>query len=171
VAALLRGKETSVRGKALLIAGLLVAGSAIADDDESQYARGHVDIQFSLGTTVVDTYRFVAHRKSDGTFGNFKFESKYSGLEVEASGEVICLTVIGNQARVGGQVTRSDFEGIPVGSQLTWSITSNDGKKNDGSDEDDTASSLLGADAIAYCAGGLPYPEFPVRKGDVEVRP
>jgi hypothetical protein len=169
-----------MRGKALLIGTLVTAASLVAspgtaapdDDDEKQFARGHVDIRFSMGVNVIEKYKFVAHRKSTGSFGHFKFDSERDGAEVEASGQVICLTVIGNRARLGGQVTRSDFEGIPVGTQLVWSVANNDGKKNDGSDEDDTASSLLGGvDAMAYCAGGLPFPEFPVRKGNIEVRP
>ncbi len=169
-----------MRRKVFLIGALVTAASLVAspgtaapDDDEKQFARGHVDIRFLLmEVNVIEKYKFVAHRKSTGSFGHFKFESDRDGAEVEASGQVICLTVIGNRARVGGQVTRSDFEGIPVGQQLVWSVTNNDGKKSDGSDEDDTASSLLGfPDAMAYCAGGGPLQEFPVRKGNIHVRP
>ena len=103
-------------------------------------------------------------------FALLRDATKYDDEDILASGEVICVTVTGNRARIGGVVQHSDFpEGIPVGSQLLWSVTDNgEGHK----DEPDTASPLLGtANAASFCAAGAPAPEFPVGRGNIQVKP
>jgi hypothetical protein len=75
--------------------------------------------------------------------------------------------VNGNRARAGGVVTHSSFpEAMPPGHELTWSVT--DGGEGKGAT--DSASPLLGADAVAYCEFGLPYPlESPQQRGNIQV--
>jgi len=154
---------------------LLAATSSFAapenDLDDDQSVTGHVDIESTLGNVlIVDTYSFAAIGQKDGRVsGQFELRARYLNVLVRAHGFVECLFVTGNRARIGGKVTQSTFEaGLPEGTQLTWSVTDNgEGEK----DPPDTASMLLGNDAAAYCALGLPYPEFPLRRGNVQVRP
>lgn len=137
-------------------------------------ASGHADIEFEFGATVVDQYSFNAHVNPYGRVnGQFEFRAKYLGLVVRAHGRVDCVAVEGNKARIGGTVTHSTFEeGIPVGSELTWRVTDN----GEGQDSEDTASAMLGMppgfSAELFCATGAPYPypEFPVGRGNIQVR-
>src|SRR2546430_14403979 len=148
-----------------------MAVPAIADDDNMQRASGSARITFTFGAVVVDRYEFSAVRHQDGRVtGNFNFRSRFANAEVRARGEVLCVVVTGNRARIGGIVRQSDFEeGIPVGSQFLWSVTDNGEGHND---EPDTASPLLGTtNAAAYCAAGAPAPEFPSGKGNIQVKP
>ena len=153
---------------------LLAATSGFAapgdDPAESQIVTGHVDIASKLGDVlIVDTYSFGAIRHDDRVKGQFELRAKFLDVVIRAHGFVECVFVTGNRARMGGRVTQSTFpEGLPEGTELTWSVTDNgEGAK----DPADTASMLLGNDAAAYCAAGLPYPEFPLRRGNVQVRP
>jgi len=76
---------------------------------------------------------------------------------------------VGNTARVGGIVTVSNFDGLPVGTAQTWSLTDNSALTPR---IPDTGSTFLGGDATyanAYCANGLPYPEEPFQLGGVQI--
>jgi len=135
-----------------------------------QSASGHVDQTSSpFGLAVIDQYSFAAVRTPQGQInGQFEFRAKYQGLVVRAHGEVECLSINGNKARIAGRVTQSTFEGgIPTGSSLTWTVTDNDepGRGRD------TASQLLGAPREVFCAGAAQYPEAPLRRGNIQVRP
>lgn len=119
---------------------------------------------------VKNFYTFFARRAADGTAtGTFNFVSAYDWTGVYLSGTIVCYTVVGNQARIGGIVTASSFPEIPVGTSETWSITDN-GTATSGTP--DTGSSLLGGNsdyARAYCADGLPYEEHPYLAGGVQI--
>lgn len=138
-----------------------------------QQVTGHVDAEFEFFTAIVNQYSFSAIRRRDGSFtGQFEFRAKYNDLVVRVHGDVLCLFIAGNRARVGGIVTKTTFDdgtpigdgGLPVGDQLTWSVT-------DGPHNDDTASMMLGSNALNYCRGGLPYAEHPIIRGSVQIHP
>jgi len=141
--------------------------------DDNSYAHAiHVRIRaMPFNSTDVDEYSFHAVRHGDDVKGNFQFFQlrTIGGVEetvVIASGFITCLTVAENRARVGGRVEATTFpEGIPIGSEITWSVTDN-GKS---AKADDSASQPLGNNARAYCLGGLPYPEHPVERGKIQV--
>lgn len=136
-----------------------------------QSATGHVDqTESPFGVTVVDQYSFSAIRTPHGRInGQFEFRAKYQGVVVRAHGEVNCLTINGNKARIGGRVTHSTFEEqIPVGSEVTWTVTDND-EPGRGAD---TASQLLGFPLDIFCAAPAgSYSEAPLNRGNVQVRP
>ena len=150
--------------------GQEVVFSIASDEGSLGQARsvGRAEISFYFGTDVIDNYRFTAVRRANGTVGGiFQFRHRYEGLTVRAAGDVTCLSVRGSHVLMGGIVRETNFEeGIPLGSELTWSVT--DAGTPD-SRNSDSASSFLGADAAAYCAYGLPYDEYPV-DGDIRVR-
>jgi hypothetical protein len=165
-----QAKKLFIITAALLMA---IAVPAVADneEDDMQKAWGHARITFFFGGMVVDQYHFTAIRHKNGRVtGNFKFNSRFLDENAHVSGEVVCLTVTENRARIGGIVRKSDFEEfIATGSQLIWSVTDNGKGHND---EPDMASPLLGVvDATPFCAAGAPAPEFPVEKGSIQVRP
>lgn len=139
--------------------------------DRVQSATGHVDQTSSpFGIVVIDQYSFSAIRTPHGQInGQFEFRAKYQNVVVRAHGYVECLSINGNQARIAGHVTHSTFEaGIPTGSTLTWTVTDN-GEPGRGRD---TASQMLGAPAELFCATPVgQYPEEPLRRGNIQVRP
>ena len=125
-----------------------------------------------LNATTVDLYSFNARQIGADAKGDFYlYQERFIDGEllavVIASGEIECVTVAGNRARVGGRVTYTTFpEGIPVGSELTWSATDN----GPSAKAQDFASQPLGNQAQAYCALGLPYPETPVFDGKITIK-
>ena len=125
-----------------------------------------------LGTTIVDEYSFHMMEVNDDAKGKFFLYQRriIDGEEVAvviASGPAVCVEVDGNKAKVGGRVTFTTFpEGIPMGSELTWSVTDN-GKS---AHAEDLASQPLGNNARAYCELGLPYAETPIERGKIQVK-
>jgi hypothetical protein len=123
-----------------------------------------------FGTIVGNAIEFDAKREASGlASGSFEFTAVYRRAKVKLKGTIVCFTVIGNTARVGGIVTSSNFAGIPVGTSETWSLTDNGAPE---SNRLDTSSTLLGGDAnyaLAYCENGLPYSERPVIGGSIEI--
>lgn len=153
------------------------AAAFISEQDEhgaKAYAHAiHVRISATvLNTTIADEYSFKAMEHQDDVKGHFQFFQRriIEGVEqavVIASGPIVCLQVIGNRAKVGGRVESTTFpEGIPIGTEITWSVTDNGKSAN----ADDGASQPLGNDARAYCQLGLPYPEVLVARGKVQIR-
>jgi len=150
-------------------------GSAAAHGgtNSSKVMAIHVTITSSVGgATLLDRYTFHVMRHGDEIQGRFQVRQSrmIEGAEraiVEVSGDMVCMTITGNRARVGGRVDETSFpEGIPVGSELTWSVTDNGTSANVW----DFASQPLGNNAHAYCLAGLPYPEHLVDAGKVTVR-
>lgn len=151
----------------------LVTGSAGRRDERIDVHAVNVGLQsVVLGSVVVDRYSFHVHGRPGEMKGRFRLYQRriVEGLEVAvviASGEMECATVAGNRARAGGRITWTSFpEGLPVGEELTWSVTDNGRGRRGG----DTASQPLGNQAQAYCALGAPYPEQPVSRGQVLIK-
>jgi hypothetical protein len=146
------------------------------DDNNAKKADVHaIHVQITnmvFGATTVDRYSFHAMEHDGDVKGNFFLYQLriIEGVEdavVIASGPMECVTVNGNKAKVGGRVTYTTFpEGIPMGSEVTWSVTDN-GKS---AKADDSASQPLGNNARAFCDLGLPYPESPVERGKIQIK-
>lgn len=148
-----------------------VRAAEATSSNHTQSATGHVDqAESPFGIVVIDQYSFSAIRTPQGKInGEFEFRAKYLDVVVRAHGDVDCLTINGNHARIAGHVTQSTFEaGIPIGSELTWTVTDN-GEPGKGRD---TASELLGFPRELFCAAPAgQYPEAPIRRGNIQVRP
>lgn len=150
------------------------AAAAPSRGSDGEWVMGKVDVTFFFGTQVFDEFDFqVKERGRDGTLGSFWFRTRYvepagTSADIRVRGEILCATASGNRVRVGAVVRESNSAFIPVGEELTWSSTDNGNGNSRKSG--DTSSQPLGADAEAYCALGLPYPEFPLVKGFVKIR-
>jgi hypothetical protein len=165
------GDVTSPVTAALATDGSVTALSKSGDNNAHAHAI-HVRItNMVFNATVVDEYSFNAVRHGDDVNGNFQFYQTriVEGVQqavVIASGPIVCLKVTENRARVGGRVESTTFpEGIPVGSEITWSATDN-GKS---AYADDSASEPLGNNARTYCQLGQPYPEHVVERGKIQI--
>jgi hypothetical protein len=98
------------------------------------FVRGTGDVTF-LGLGLSSTQ---AHFTADdtvtiaGTFGSFYADVSGLGLGVRFSGVITCLHVAGNEARLGGVVTRSDNEIVPPGTETAGRMVDNgDSSRND----------------------------------------
>jgi hypothetical protein len=131
------------------------------------YTDADVKIISPFNPSIIDRYTYWAERTEDGRIlGRFTYKTSLLSGPVTVSGKVLCFTILGPLARLGGVVTYTTNNDIPVGSELTWSVA--DLWEKDG-DLFDTASPLLGAPAQPYCDLGLPYPQAPLERGYVWV--
>jgi hypothetical protein len=131
------------------------------------YTDADVRIISPFNPSIIDRYTYWAERTADGRIlGRFTYKTTLLSGPVTVTGKVLCFTILGPTARLGGVVTSTTNSDIAVGSELTWSVA--DLWEKDG-DLSDQASPLLGAPAEPYCALGLPYPQSPLERGYVWV--
>ena len=123
-------------------------------------------------TIIVDDFTqrwsFNAKRRDDGTVtGQFEFTGRIFGTPVRAHGDVLCLSVEGNRARLGGVITHSNF--VDPGTEAMWNVEDN----GEGATEADRASVLktgLTGEAKAFCLTPETYLDArPVVTGNVQV--
>jgi hypothetical protein len=154
---------------------LTYAGASASNKSDRKTDVHAIHVRISnmvFGTTVVDQYTFHVKGEGDDVKGQFfLYQIRIiEGVEeavVIASGPAECSQVAGNKAKVGFRVDFTTFpEGIPRGSELTWSVTDNGKSAN----AQDFASQPLGNDARIYCAFGGPHPEHPVERGKIQVK-
>jgi len=159
------------------VQGARSASSALAAADEQQSATGHVDFFGRNGAE--NRYSFSAIKRIQPATGEtiVQGEVQYQshrpdGTVIDAHGDVICLEIEGNVARVGGVADRST--GVPEGTPPFAYFTVVD--NGEGDDTADLASNLFTAPeqtVLAHCATGHvpPPPLFPILTGNVQVRP
>jgi hypothetical protein len=146
-------------------------------------ASGHVALTLGSGffTNVArEEYSFVALRTDPST--PYAAKGQYdltlttaTGVLQEIHGEVICMAVVGNTARMAGRITEVVVAGIPrtinpANSHNIWSVTDN----GEGRGTTDTASPMIffpAALAPLHCANDFIPPQFANEAGNVQVRP
>ena len=105
---------------------------------------------------VQGTVQLVAHDASGSKF----------------HGEVECLRVFGNEAVLGGRVTKSDIPGDRQAIAF-WIHVQDNGEGADAVDQwSDFIYYVEGQNVPAnLCETALPYPLFPIEQGNIQVRP
>jgi hypothetical protein len=152
---------------AVAVSDPIMPNRSLAVLSPGNYTDAWVIVDNPSSPGITDRYSYQAERTASGKIrGWFEYKTTTLSGTAKVTGDIVCFSVLGNKARLGGVITRSNSPDLPVGSELTWSVTDNYGKD---SKVPDTASSLLGAPAQLYCDGGLPYPEGPVVKRDAYV--
>lgn len=144
-------------------------------------ASGHVAFAFSPPWFGVasEQYSFVALRTDPATPSAAKGQydmtlTTATGVVQEFHGKVVCMTVVGNTARVVGQLTSVVVNGIarpinPNGSHNIWNLTDN----GEGKGAIDTASPMIffpAAVAPLHCANDFIPPQFASQAGNVQVK-
>ena len=147
-------------------------------------ASGHVYLTLGTGfftTIATEQYSFVALSTSNSPTP-FAAKGQYNmtlttatGVVQEFHGEVICMNVTGNTARMAGQLTKVVVNGIPRPinpnqSHNIWNVTDN----GEGQPSTDTASPMIffpAAVAPLHCATDFIPPQFTNEKGNVQVMP
>lgn len=155
----------------------LVSGTQLAS---AKGPKEHLDVHaihiqitsMVFNATTVDRYTFHAMKHGSDVKGSFflyqlRLIDGEEQAVVIASGSMECAHAESNKARVGGRVTYTTFpEGIPMGSEITWSVTDNGSSAK----AEDSASQPLGNNAQLFCAAGGAYVEHPVERGKIQVK-
>jgi hypothetical protein len=161
-------------GALALAAMVWVTGVASATGNGSSATGGsHLvahDV-FGLQTLELQNLGFNAKVKADGSAdGWFNYRDVEDGAPFGANGPVTCLTVIGNDAWIGGTIQRSNDPTV-VGLGAWWHVTDNGEGANDPAD----VTTFLGVGSLAataaFCATHPAYRfPFPIDGGDIQVR-
>lgn len=159
----------------VLVPGAVTAPAPLAwaDPPEIQESvTGHAD--FVTPTGFRFRYSVNAIRHADGSVSG-EFENH---VEIAATGEfilmahvdIVCFTVTGNIARIGGIVERQVGGTTGVGAEGFITVVDNGEGADDLADLASPPGVAPGA-AFAHCATGLPRPLFPIERGTIQVRP
>lgn len=144
-------------------------------------ASGHVGFNFSAPTVGLSGERYSFTARSTGGAPTFAADGEFeimltaaSGVEQRFHGDVICMSVVGNVARIAGQITKGWINNVPTPitgrAYPIWTVTDN----GEGQGTTDTASPMFfntAANAQLHCTVGFPPPQFSVQQGNVQVQP
>lgn len=144
-------------------------------------ASAHVAFDFNPPAFGVSTERYSFVALSTGPAPTFAAKGQFevmitaaAGFELKFHGDVICMSAVGNVARVAGRITKGWVNNVqtPItGSGFPiWTVTDN----GEGQGATDTASPMFfnnAANAQLHCSVGFPPPQFPVQDGNVQVQP
>jgi hypothetical protein len=116
------------------------------------------------------TERWSFNAKGSPAKGNFNFVSRLFGGTVQARGDILCYSISGNRARLGGLITSSTAPEL-IGSEAIWSVEDNG--EGSAAVAADRATALELGDAQSYClVPPIPDPKsLPIETGNVQVHP
>ena len=92
-------------------------------DADTEWVGGHGNLVFPQNRT--SRSHSTANKTSSSQLIKGEFEMHDQISDVRIHGDVTCLRVEANQARLGGVVTQSTDPKVPVGSAVTWFAADN----------------------------------------------
>jgi hypothetical protein len=125
---------------------------------------------FGLQTLELQNFGFNAKIKPDGVAdGWYTYREVDDGVPISVDGPVTCLTVIGNEAWIGG-VVRSSSDSSIVGMGSWWHVTDN----GEGANAPPDITTFLGVGTLgetqAFCDTHPPYKHpFATDGGNIQV--
>jgi hypothetical protein len=125
---------------------------------------------FGLQTLELQAFGFNARANADGTAsGWYTYRELDDGVPFVARGPVTCLTVIGNDAWIGGVIEASSDSTV-VGEGSWWHVTDN----GQGANTNPDVTTFLGigslADTQAFCDNHPAYKHpFAIDRGNIQV--
>ena len=157
----------------IALSSFAVHGAA-ADPDSQVSATGHAGFVNRVNGNAFDlSFSAIQHHDLTRTVSG-EFQSRVvtsTGEFVRRThGMVICLTVTGNIARIGGIITESSGNAPPPSTDVFATVVDNGQGENDPNDLASPGGSGPGT-ALIHCATGLPQRLFPVTSGNIQVRP
>jgi hypothetical protein len=154
---------------ALSVTGIAGAGGGPASATGGSHLVAH-DV-FGLQTLELQDFGFNANAKPDGTAdGWFTYRDVEDGVPFDAKGPVICLTVIGDDAWIGGTIDQSNDPSV-VGLGAWWHVRDN----GEGSGDVADVTTFLGIGSLAqtqaFCDNhpAFRFP-FSIQGGNIQVR-
>ena len=144
-------------------------------------ASGHVGFPFGLpGLGLAsEKYSFVALTTDASTFaakGEYELQlTTVTGRQNRIHGDVVCMGITGNTARVAGQIRQLWVNNvqvpIPVAPTHNYWVVIDNGEGQATVDFVSPMAFTIAAGAQAHCAAGLPSVVFPLQEGNVQVQP
>ena len=145
-------------------------------------ASGHVGFNFGGPTVGLASERYSFTALSTEPASTFAAKGQFelmltaaTGVEQKFHGDVICMTIVGNTARLVGQLTKVWINNVqrPItgATHVIWTVQDN-GEGGQGTT--DLASPMFfnnAANAPLHCTVGFTPPTFSVQEGDVQVQP
>ena len=133
-----------------------------------QRVTGHANV-FLPNFNAEQKYSNNAIRHADGTVsGQFELKSEQDG-GVRIHGDMFCFTIVGNTARLAGQIDKSTIPGLE-GVYVVWTVIDNGEGANDPPDQTSDFFGASAADAASHCATGFNLAPFlPVLGGNLQV--
>jgi hypothetical protein len=151
---------------------VLAGASGAGTGDGSATGGSHLVVHdvFGLQTLELQNFGFNAKIKQDGSAdGWYTYREVDDGVPISADGPVTCLTVIGNDAWIGGLVRASSDPTI-VGMGSWWHVTDN----GEGANSPPDITTFLGVGTLgqtqAFCDMHPPYKHpFAIGGGNIQV--
>ena len=136
-----------------------------------QQVTGQATILLPFFQNAEEKYSNSAIRHADGTVsGQFELKSAQDdGLRIH--GEIVCFTIVGNTAFLGGRIDQSDSPLAPEGTYVIWTVFDNGEGQNDPPDQtSDFIGPVDAATAAAHCQFLFSLgPFYPVQSGNLQV--
>ena len=154
--------------------------AAAAQAASGSRASGHVGLNFPGSPGVVtEKYSFIALSADPST--TFAAKGQYemqlttaTGRTNKVIGDVICMGITGNTARIGGQIRKLWVNNVevpvPALTHNHWVVVDN-GQSQATPDLVSVMQYTLAPGAQAHCATGLPSFVSPNQEGEVQVQP
>ena len=152
--------------------------AAAAQSASGGRASGHVGLNLPASPGVVsEKYSFVALSVDPSTpfaaKGQYEMElTTATGRTNKVHGDIICMGITGNTARIGGQITKLWVNNVQVPiagpTHNHWVVVDN------GQATPDQVSLMqytIAPGAQAHCATGLPSVVFANQEGEVQIQP
>ena len=176
--------STRIIGAALLLVGVVACTDAPAEsiagpggEPSLSGGREGVPNASALGFVKVnkfgyfDTYSFAATSRRGVVIGAFQWRSVQPSGEIsQGSGRVVCLTVVGNVAHLGGELQPDDlYWAPPPFNHVVWTVVDNHWLPNKAPDLASLVIAFKTREQVeAHCrTGGLAL--APLDRGDVIV--
>ena len=154
--------------------------AAAAQAASGGQASGHVGLAFPASPGIVsEKYSFVALSTDPSTpfaaKGEYEMElTTATGRTNKVHGDVICVGITGNTARVAGQIRKLWVNNVQVPisgpTHNIWVVVDN-GEGQGSPDQVSLMQYTFALGAQTHCATGLPSVVFSNQEGNVQVRP
>ena len=159
----------------------VVEDAAAAQSAMSGRASGHIGFNFAAPTIGLagEQYSFTALSTEPApTYaakGQFELMlTAASGVEQKFHGDVICMNIVGNTARLAGQLTKVWINNVqrPItgATHVIWTVVDN----GEGQGITDFGSPMFfnnATNAALHCTAGFTPPQFSNAEGNVQVQP
>ena len=136
-----------------------------------QRVTGYATILLPFFQNAEEKYSNSAIRHADGTVsGEFELKSAQAG-GLRIHGDIVCFTVVGTTAYLGGRIDQSDTPLAPEGTYAMWTVFDNGEGQNDPPDQtSDFITPVNAATAAAHCQFLFNLgPFYPVVHGNLQV--
>ena len=159
----------------------LAAPSILPSSAEAQGASsvesvtGHAEFVTATGIRFRYSVNAIRHKDESvsGEFQNEVENATTGEFILRAHVAIVCFTVIGNTAHIGGIIERQEGLPLPIGSDRQGFLTVVDNGEGNQGDEADLASppGVANGSAFLHCETPLPRPLIPIVRGNIQVRP